>query len=201
MELGKLPLVIRNSDFDEKGFVRTQEGILVPAYVGSQKGFNPNDKGDLAVFYEQLRKRKVLALCPFKACEEYLDFSKVNDDMTVREAKAFWDDFNRTAGAVNYGILMPYSKFMIAILDGSHACDDGVCAEIGYYAARHNKPIVGIRGDMRLAENIAAPINPAVRYFMDKGPYNGLFFSGPSAYDDALDGIEKLAEEILNQSN
>jgi len=79
---------------------------------------------------------------------------------------------------------------------------DGVSAEIGFYAAEYKgkKPVVGIRSDLRLAENPGAPINPAVRYFMDQGPYGGLFFGGPDAYDEAVESIAKLTETIKESS-
>ena len=117
---------------------------------------------------------------------------------TIDEVLSFWDDFNRIVGQVNYGELMPRSKFMIAILDGGHALDDGVSAEIGFYAAEYKgeKSIIAIRSDFRLAENPAAPINTAVRYFIDQGPYIGSFFSGFDAYDKAVESIAKLAERI-----
>ena len=191
--LEKLPSVIRNNKFDDMGFVIHESGLLVPAYVGSQLGFSAPGKKFLdQEFYPELIKRRVFPLCPFSACGEYLDFSKLNDEMSVREFTSFWDNFNEIIGEVNYETLMPYSKFMIALFDGSHASDDGLCAEVGYFAQKHGS-VIGIRSDFRLSENIAAPINPAVRYFIDKGPYNGQFFSGQSAYEDGLKTIEKLA--------
>lgn len=197
--LEKLPSVIQNNKFDENGFVIHESGLLVPAYVGSQFGFSAQGKKFLdQQFYPELIQRGVLPLCPFTACTEYLDFSKLNDEMSVREFTSFWDKFNGIIGVVNYETLMPRSKFMIALFDGSHASDDGLCAEVGYFAPKHG-PIIGIRSDFRLSENIAAPINPAVRYFIDKGPYKGQFFSGLNAYENGLKGIEKLAMDIKNR--
>lgn len=81
---------------------------------------------------------------------------------------------------------------MIALFDGSHAVDDGLSAEVGYYAATHGR-IAGIRSGFRLAENRSAPINPAVEYFIDQ------LFDGPEAYDSALKTIKKWADEIRRE--
>ncbi len=195
-KLKKLPSVIRENKFNKEGLVETEFRILVPAYIGSQLGFNTLGKNYLEkTFYPELKRRGVLPLCPFAACDEYLDFSKLNDEMSAKEFKLFWSRFNDLIGIVNYETLMPRSKFMIALFDGSHASDDGLCAEVGYFAPRHGH-IIGIRSDFRLCENISALINPAIRYFIDKGPYKGQFFSGPNAYETAFDGIEKLARDI-----
>lgn len=201
MGLKKLPSIIQETEFDERGFARTDAGLLVPAYVASQLGFSASGKEQLNKFYNRLRDESgVLALCPFTACGEYLDFSRLADSKTIDEVLGFWNEFNKIVGPVNYRELMPRSKLMIAILDGGHALDDGVSAEIGFYAAEYKgrKPVVGIRSDFRLAENPAALINPAVRYFIDQGPYNGFFFSGLDAYDKAVESIAKIAEGIKN---
>ncbi|MFH1511306.1 MAG: hypothetical protein ABIF10_06450 [Candidatus Woesearchaeota archaeon] len=198
MNLPKLPSFITENEFDENGLVKTINGLMVPAYVGSQIGFNKAGSRFLQqVFYPELKKRMIYPLCPFTACAEYLDFSKLSDDMPVSEYTKFWDDFNHVVGAVNYETLMPISRFMVALFDGSHASDDGLCSEVAHFAS-HYGPVIGIRSDFRLAENIAAPINPAIRYFIDQGKYNGVFYSGPNAYEDAYSGLEKLANKTIS---
>ncbi|MEM4247402.1 MAG: hypothetical protein QXF14_03715 [Candidatus Woesearchaeota archaeon] len=199
MNLDRLPSIISRTDWDENGLARTESGLLVPAYIASQFGFSTSGKEQLDRFHTCLRNEaKVLPLCPFSTCEEYLDKPRLNSLKTIDELLKFWQDFNMIVGRVNYEMLMPKSKLMIAVLDGSHALDDGVSAEVSFYAAKYNgkKPIVGIRSDFRLCENLAAPINIAVRYFIDKGPYNGFFFNGPDAYDKALRQIKELADKI-----
>ncbi len=200
MKLKKLPSIIAQNTFNEKGLVESEEGLLVPAYVASQFGFNAPGREYLNdVFYPALKADAgVLPLCPFKACDEYLNFSKLNDETPVKTQTKFWSEFGEIIGKVNYETLMPKSKFMIAVLDGGHGIDDGVSAEIGYYAAKHGR-IIGIRSDFRLCENTAAPINMAVRYFLDKGPYNGKFFEGPEAYDKAYKTIKEWADEIRKE--
>jgi hypothetical protein len=199
MGLGKLPTIIRETDFDKNGFARTKEGLLVPAYVASQLGFNAPGRQYLKEFYSRLKREAgVLPLCPFAACEEYLTLSGLDSCKTIDQLFGFWEEFNSIIGPVNYETLMPASKLMIAILDGGHALDDGVSAEIGYYAGEYkgSKPMVGIRSDYRLAENAAAPVNGAVRYFLDSIRYNGSLFTGFGAYDAALASIAQLTEQM-----
>jgi nucleoside 2-deoxyribosyltransferase len=197
MKLERLPSVIAKNKFNEKGLVESEGELLVPVYVASQLGFNTHGKEYLNKFFYPALKADagVLPLCPFTACDEYLDFTKLSDEMPVKSQKKFWSEFSEIIGEVNYKTLMPKSKFMISILDGGHAVDDGVSAEIGYYAANHGR-IIGIRSDFRLAENPAAPINMAVRWFIDSGPYNGKFFEEPEAYDNAFKTIKEWADEI-----
>lgn len=200
MKLERLPSVISKNKFNEKGLVESEGELLVPVYVASQLGFNTPGKEYLNKFFYPALKADagVLPLCPFTACNEYLDFSKLSDEIPVKAQTKFWSDFSEIIGKVNYETLMPKSKFMIAILDGGHGVDDGVSAEIGYYATKHGK-IIGIRSDFRLCENPAAPINMAVRWFIDSGPYGGKFFEGPEAYGTAIKTIKEWADEIRKE--
>ena len=194
--MDKLPSIITETEWDDNGYARVGSELLVPAYVASQFGFSTPGKEFLDSFYDRLKGIGVLPLCPFKACGEYLDFSKMGG--SYDEVIEFWDEFNKLVGPVNYGQLIPASKFMVAILDGGHTSDDGVSAEIAHIATKYYglRPVIGIRSDFRLAENPAAPINPAVRYFIDQGPYNGQFYSGEDAYDNAINGIAKLSDRL-----
>lgn len=191
--LGKLPSVIEKTKFTDNGLVEENDKILVPAYVGSQMGFNAAGKMFLNEFYSRLKEVHVFPICPFKACAEFIDFSKLNPKMPVEEYTQFWEKFNSIEGIINYETLMPYAKFMIALFDGGHAADDGVCSEVAYFASARFKPVIGIRTDLRLSENIAAKVNPAVRYFIDLSDYGGKFFDD---YDDAINGIQTLAMRI-----
>ena len=196
MDLEKIPSIIENNKFNEKGLIVLETELLVPVYIGSQLGFNEPGKLYLnKFFYPKLRKMGAMPLCPFTACEEYLDFSMLNKNMTAKEQLIFWNEFNKIIGIVNYEALMPKSKFMIALFDGGHAVDDGLSAEVAHFANKHG-PVIGIRSDFRLAENPAAPINPAIRYFIDMGPFAGQFFDGCSAYANAFSAIEKLANQF-----
>lgn len=192
------PSVIRENKFNEKGLVETASGLLVPAYVASPLGFNFPGRYFLETyFYPRLREEcMVLPLCPFTACAEYLDFSKLNENMPVREEKEFWKQFNRVIGAVNYGVLFPKSKFLIALCEG-HYVDEGVAAEIAHFADDYGK-VIAVRSDFRLAENRAAPINLAIEPFIDK------FRCGPTAsenvYIRAFKEIKDLADKIREES-
>ena len=136
MKLEKLPSVITNNKFDESGLVISDGKRLVPAYMASQLGFNVPGKRFLEYFYARLKEEAgVLPLCPFTACEEYLDFKKLEACEKLSEYRNFWDSFNRKVGVINSEILMPKAKFMIAILDGGHSSDDGASSEIGFLLA------------------------------------------------------------------
>jgi len=198
MNLAKLPSVIARNHFDENGLAKTSSGLLVPAYVGSQLGFNlPGRKFLEQDFYPDLEKIGILPLCPFKACGEYLDLSKLTQSTSIAEMEKFWQRFNETVGVVNYDTLMPNAKLMIALFDGGHAVDDGLASEVAYFASKLERPIIGIRSDIRLAENPAAPINPAVRYFIDKGHSKSRFFDGHAAYGDAMTYMRELAQSMI----
>jgi hypothetical protein len=202
MHLDRLPSIITENEFTTSGLVRRDQELLVPAYVASQLGFS-DLKDFLKSYYRRLEDEAgVLALCPFAACREYLDFDALSRARSIDQLMGFWHGFNSLVGPVNYGELMPRSRFMIAILDGGHALDDGVSAEIAYYATeyRGQKPIIAIRSDIRLAENPAAPINPADRYFLDEGPYGNHLLLGPGAYDSAVPKIKDLADRIRKEA-
>ncbi|MCK4808009.1 MAG: hypothetical protein KAS90_00140 [Candidatus Aenigmarchaeota archaeon] len=200
MTLDKQPLVIAENVFDENGFVETDNGLLVPAYIGSQLGFNVPGKYFLEQFYNELIEIGVLPLCPFMSCDEYLDISYLNDNMSVKEHIEFWKNFNENIiPSVNYDTLIPKAKFMIAILDGSHGIDDGVSSEIAYFASNYGS-VFGIRSDFRLAENIAGGVNSAVSHFFSKERYNGAYFEGPEAYDNALEYIHRFTQGMLDSA-
>lgn len=199
----KLPSIIENTEFDEKGFALVDSKVFVPAYVASQHGFSYyEDRYDkfstgslLEEFYEALKEKNILPLCPFKACREHLDLEKLGSMKTINEQRKFWEEFNDIVGKVNCEQLMPRSKLMIAILDGGHAVDDGVAAEIGYYSAKFDKPIIAVRNDIRVSENQYATVNAAVSYFIEKKN----LFSGPAAYERALDSLENIADSMVNE--
>ena len=193
-ELEKLPSVLTENKFNEKGLVETDSGLLVPAYVASELGFNFPGRYFLDNYlYPRLREAGVLPLCPFTSCAEYLGIMP-DKDRPLREHEEYWENFVEIIGKVNYETLMPRSKFMIAVMEGDRV-DEGVAAETAYFS-QHHGPVIGFRTDFRLSENMAAPINGAVRYFMEREEYNGQFFAGPDADKEALKAIKTLAERI-----
>jgi hypothetical protein len=203
MILDRQPSVIRDNQFNLNGLVETSSGLLVPAYIGSGQGFNFPGKYFLAQnFHLRLEKEAgVLPLCPFKSCGEFLDFSKLSEEMPLSGYKSFWQDFNgRTVGDVNYRTLMPNSKMMFALLEGP-AVDEGLAAEIPEFLHTSSGPLIGIRTDIRLAENVEAPINPAIGDFFTRKEFQDRthFFYTPGtgeAYDQAIAKAREIADSF-----
>ena len=80
--------------------------------------------------------------------------------------KQKWQEVNHIIGKNNQYALEGASG-LIAILDGTDV-DSGTAAEIGYMAAL-GKPILGYRGDFRLAsDNEGCQVNLQVEYFIRK---------------------------------
>lgn len=205
MVLDKLPPVITRNKFNKRGLIETDTGVLVPAYMGSGLGFNFLGLFFLNnYFYPKLQKEAgILPLCPFESCGSYLDFSRITEGDMLIKWENFWNNFNRgIVGPMNYQTLMPRSKMMIALLEG-HAIDEGLAGEIPEFLHTNEGPLLGIRSDFRLAENLAAPINPANRYFFDYGPYKDRtsFIEGPpteTTYELAIERAKDLANRIRN---
>lgn len=195
-KLGKYPTVIAEARFNNKGLVVAADGSLrVPAYVGSGLGFNRPGQtymnGDL---YPKLEEMGVYVLDPFAACAEFLSADVFDDVQSVAEQRKKWVTFNETIGLVNYGILMPHAKIMIAIMEG-YPPDEGLAAEVAYFSSNHG-PVLGVRSDFRLAENPAATANPAITFFMG-GPYGGDYFEGPGSYEELFEMTKQLVQEII----
>jgi nucleoside 2-deoxyribosyltransferase len=75
-----------------------------------------------------------------------------------------WRELNREIGANNQAGI-DASDAVLAILDGVDV-DSGTAAEIGYAFAR-GKPLLGYRGDFRLAaDNEGSIVNLQVEYFI-----------------------------------
>jgi hypothetical protein len=184
------PSVLRDSKFTKKGLARTESGLLVPAYVGSPSGFYvPGQIFLNEHFYPVLRERGILPLCPWTSCAEY-DVPKLTEHASYADHEKAAKAFNSTIDHVNYDLLMPRAKFMIAILDGDREPDVGVVAESVHFSDKHGR-VIGIRSDFRLGENIGAKINPALLRF-----YEGGLLTGNDAYEKALDAAESLADKI-----
>ncbi|PIN86644.1 hypothetical protein COV19_03980 [Candidatus Woesearchaeota archaeon CG10_big_fil_rev_8_21_14_0_10_44_13] len=201
MKRRKLPSVLEKYKFNKQGLIETDYGLRVPAYVASPLGFNVPGRFYLEnIFYPKLDNGAgVIPLCPFKACAEYLGPMPV-DSAPFRKKFNYWHKFNtEIIPEVNYGLLMPASRFMIAILEG-HSVDEGVAAEIAHFSTEGYGPVIGIRTDFRLAENMAANINGAVQHFIDGKPYSGKFICGPDAYDVAMREIKTLADKIREET-
>lgn len=185
----RLPSVIAESTFDENGYVVEAGRCLMPAYVASPLGFNrPGQHFADTYLYPGLKEAGIQVFCPFKACGEYLNpavFSETN----VLAQRVLWEAFNRdVVPVVNYGVLMPRSKLLIAVLDGPHA-DEGVASEVAV-ASKLEIPVVGVRSDFRMGENAAASTNPAVDCFMSR------LFTGPQAYEEMFSFLREQTKGL-----
>jgi len=208
MSLERLPRVITENEFTDDGLIKRKKDnkLLVPAYIASPHGFSCGEFSPgslLPSFYEALEeKADIFALCPFRSCDEYLNKELIGRWERYQEMIDFWGDFNKNiVGKVNYEVLMPRSKLLIAIFDGNGSdIDSGVAAEVSFFATKFERQVIGIKSDLRLAENPVALINPAVQYFLNYGPYKGLFFNGPNAYEEAIREIRYISDGIIFDS-
>ena len=123
---------------------------VVPVYAASQLGFDPYGRRGLDDFYAQLRARtNMFPLCPFAACSEYLDWDEFSHAETTAEVTALWKRFNKTLGQVNYEMLMPAAQGLVTLCTGTQI-DDGVAAEMGFWAGKFQKPMHVIALDKRM---------------------------------------------------
>ena len=84
--------------------------------------------------------------------------------------------------------IMPRS---IAVIDGVDV-DSGTAAEIGYAFAR-GKPIIGYRGDVRLAaDNEGAVVNLQVEYFIRQS--GGCIVRSLAELNDAFAAVEATGD-------
>ena len=80
------------------------------------------------------------------------------------EKRDAWTVLNREIGATNRAAI-DAADAVVAVLDGVDV-DSGTAAEIGYAFAK-GKPILGYRGDFRLAaDNEGSTVNLQVEYFI-----------------------------------
>jgi len=92
------------------------------------------------------------------------EIAKIRQLPSLDAQRAAWQKLNLRIGETNRKAIDGCDA-LLAILDGTDI-DSGTAAEIGYAYAR-GKPIVGYRGDFRLAaDNIGATVNLQVEYFI-----------------------------------
>lgn len=83
------------------------------------------------------------------------------------ERRERWREVNRTIGENNARAIRA-ADVIVAVLDGPDV-ESGTAAEIGYGAAL-GKPVLGYRGDFRLAaDNEGSTVNLQVEYFILAG--------------------------------
>jgi len=192
---------IKNKKLLDNGLIESDSGTFVPVYPANQLGFNFPGKYFLDHYlYPRLLQQHAFPLCPFKSADIYLNIP-TDDSITVKEYKQILQENNRLIAKINYDALIPNTKFMVALFDGGHAVDDGVAEECGRYV-ESSRPMIGIRSDFRLAENLEAPINIAIHDCFDTDIYpHNIFYQGDDAYDNAVQSAGKLSDIIISDTN
>lgn len=172
----------------------------MPVYLASGLGFNVPGKHFLETEVKpRMEKAGALILDPFQQCGELLDTKVFDPKRTVESQLSRWKNFNQEIiGTVNYGLLIPHSKIMFAVMEG-YPTDEGVAAEIVYVSTNFG-PVIGARTDFRLAENPAIGTNPAVTYFM-QALFDGRYFEGPCAYDDAFELLKEYCSRLIEKGS
>jgi hypothetical protein len=98
---------------------------------------------------------------PFLECAKRINFSRAEDFPLYEERVNFWKKVNEQLPKMNKNF-MKDCQMMSPVLDGGHSVDDGVANEIGHYAVEKYGPIIALRTDVRMAENIGAIVNPQI---------------------------------------
>ncbi len=161
--------------------------MTISGYLSNQLGFSQTGDYVLQNLIKPIAQEAgIEILDPFEHCKKELDFKKLASYEKHEDVRSFWKEFSLKVTPIN-NKLMEQSQCMLALLDGGHPVDDGVAAEIGFYAAKNIGPIFALRSDVRLGENLAVSINPQVLgYIIQSG---GEIFDGPNA-------IERWAQKI-----
>ena len=192
---GKLPSIIETTHFNENGLAVTQLGLKVPVYLASGLGFNA--VGRYFIEHEikpRMQAAGALVLDPLEQCGEFTTPDMFDTNQPVEDYLAKWRHFNQVVvGTVNYQLLIPRSKIMLAIMEG-YPVDEGVAAEVAYMATNFG-PVIAVRTDFRRAENAATGTNPAVTYFASEA-FGGIYYESPNAYEDAYQFLETAINHI-----
>lgn len=144
----------------DSGRWRAYHDLMIPSvYIAGPLGFTESGQFFYSeVVLPQLRSLRVTLLDPWASAAS-----------VFAEATAGRIDFetaNLLVGRRNEEMIRA-SDLVVAILDGSDV-DSGTAAEIGYAVAL-NKPVIGIRSDMRMSgDNLATPVNLQVAYFIER---------------------------------
>ncbi len=165
----------------------------IKGYLSNQLGFSETGNFVLDnLIKPKIKQANIVILDPFAECKKELDFDHLNHLKLHKEVDQFWKTFNAKVTVINNG-LMQKADCMLAILDGGHTVDDGVASEIGYYAALEKGPIFALRSDIRLAENLAAKINPQVLGYITQS--GGELFEGEDAFENWAAHINTWSQE------
>ncbi len=164
-------------------------------YLANQFGFSQTGSSLLDQIKLRLSCIGFTVFEPFCECNKEFEWEKLEQAKksdSLDDYLAFWKDINQTLGYINEQG-MKRAHLMTALLDGGHSVDDGVAAEIGYFAALERGPIIALRTDLRCGENPACLINPQLLYFIE---ISGGQFIGPD--QGGLDGWYKALQEFYD---
>jgi len=162
---------------------------IINAYLPNQLGFSETGKYVLEKRIKpKLREIGLHVLDPFVECAKELNLSRLGKLKRYDDVVKFWTDFNYKIPRIN-NALMQKSDCMLPILDGSHAVDDGVASEIGYYVGIKRGPIFALRSDFRLSENVAATVNPQIIGYIDAS--GGKLIEGQNATERWFQAIKE----------
>ncbi len=200
---GRLPQVFEKYEFPQQGIVLTESGPRVPVYVASGQGFNYPGRFFLDHYvHPNLERKGAFILDPFALCGEYLELSLFDESRPLADIRKGWERFNNIIiPTVNYGLAIPRAGLLFAICEG-YPVDEGMAAEMANIATNF-APIVAVRSDFRLAENIASGTNPAVRVFASE-QYSGSYHensTGDNAYQAAFDAAGKIISKKIEEWN
>lgn len=170
---------------------------MVTIYLANQLGFSETGRYVLDhLFIPRLKEIGFDVFDPFVECGKLLDLSVLEICDKASGHQRFWEEFNRQVGPTNNKGMIE-SDCMGAILDGGHALDDGVSGEIGFYAGREIGPIFALRSDLRLAENLAAKVNPQITSYIEMSG-GKLIDNYPNAIETWFDLLEKFYETFTS---
>lgn len=196
---GKLPSVFEKYEFPIPGIVTTKQGPKVPVYVASGLGFNYPGRYFLnSYLHPCLEQIGAFVLDPFALCGELLDQRLFDEKRSLGEIKRGWERFNDVViPTVNYGLAIPRAGLLFAVCEG-YPVDEGMATEIRDAVAK-GVPVVAVRSDFRLAENVATGTNPAVKAFASR-EFGGSYHESPvanSAYENAFASAKKIIDHRL----
>lgn len=122
----------------------------------------------------------IKVLDPFIEVAKRLKLGPIDTSARYDEVMRNLKERNNKTGIIN-AELMQKADVFLAILDGGHTVDEGVASEIVDYSLSGRGPIIALRSDSRLVENIAAPINAQLLHYIEKS--GGKLIEPPNALE------------------
>jgi len=161
-------------------------------YLANQFGFSETGRILLDKIIIPPLESKYKVLEPFREGARFYPKSAINSTDSYKKKFELLKDFNYKLSNYN-NHLMRQSNKMTPILDGGHSVDDGIGSEIGLFYSLRKGPIIALRTDLRMNENIACIVNLQIeRYIYDSG---GKIFTSLDEWYAGL-GIERWREFV-----